>query len=442
MVWNFKYAFLIFLYTFINYFLAIKIEKLKEGRSKKFYLYLTILLNFSFLFVFKYFNFISISFSNFLNYFSFSTSPLLLDLILPVGISFYTFQTVGYVIDVYNKKIKAERHFGIFALFVSFFPQLVAGPIERAKNLLPQFRRKKEFDLDSFIFGFKIIIWGFFLKVVIADRLSILVDQIFNNVSAYTGLPLIIATYFFAFQILCDFSGYSLIAIGCAKMLGFDLMENFRRPYFAKSIGEFWKRWHISLSTWFQDYLYIPLGGNRVKIPRWGFNVLVVFIISGLWHGANWTFIIWGALHGFYYLFSRLTVKFRSNIIILLKLNNFQYLLSFFNIIITFHLVLLGWIFFRANSLSDAIYIINNFFVNFSFNIFQYNIGLSFWEFIIAIALIVFLIIVDFIQEKSLFDNKHFIKFKVLEPYYYISLIYITLLFGIFKSAQFIYFQF
>ena len=348
MNWQPIYAVLIFSSTLVTYFCGTLLEKFNQNKQKKrLFLILSLVLNFGILFVFKYFNFINESIFALLEQFNIRWKVPNLDILLPVGISFYTFQAVGYTIDVYKNKIKAEKHFGIYALFVSFFPQLVAGPIERAKNLLPQFREKHFFKYDNLSIGFKQLIWGYFMKVVVADRVSIYVNAVYNNVENHNGTTFILATVLFAIQIYCDFAGYSNIAIGTARIMGFDLMQNFNRPYFSKSIGEFWKRWHISLSTWFRDYLYIPLGGNRVNALRHLFNLFVTFLISGIWHGANWTFVIWGAMHGLFLIFE----------VLLKKLTNLTKL-SFLNWLITIGLVLITWIFFRANSIHDAIFIL------------------------------------------------------------------------------------
>lgn len=326
-------------------------------------------------------------------------------------------------------------------MYVSFFPQLVAGPIERAKNLLPQFRKKYSFNYDDFVTGLKIMVWGFFLKLVIADRLAIIVNQVYNDVTSYTGLPLIIATYFFAFQIFCDFAGYSFIAIGSAKILGFNLMENFRRPYFARSVQEFWRRWHISLSTWFRDYIYFPLGGSRVKVSKMYFNLMIVFIVSGIWHGAAWTFIIWGFLHGSYLVFEHATASIRKKSKDLVFISKFPKLSDLISIFLTFHLVLLGWIFFRANSLSDALYVLNNMFIgSFDIIILSSNFG-SITNILLSISFILILELIHFMQENNLFE-KIYQKIPYSEWAYYYFLIFSILLFGVFENQQFIYFQF
>ncbi len=278
-------------------------------------------------------------------------------LFLPLGVSFFTFAHAGYLIDVFKRRIPAEAHLGRFALFGSFFPQIVSGPIPRAGALLPQLREPTAADEDRLQSAGIMILWGLFKKSVIADRVASYVNPVFDNVHAANGATLAFASYLFAFQIYCDFSGYTDIAIGVAKILGIDLGENFRRPYFSKSVGEFWHRWHISLSTWFRDYLYFPLGGSRVTIPRWVFNVMVVFVVSGLWHGASWTFVFWGALHGLYLVFERLTDSARAGA---WKITRLQWLRPAVATLVTFHLVLIAWIFFRADSFSDAIFVVRS----------------------------------------------------------------------------------
>lgn len=296
MSWSAKYALLLLTSTAITFVSGVVMDR--SPRYKRAALVCSILLNIGILFIFKYANFTIDIFNGVLSWFGSSSELSYLDLLLPVGISFYIFQALSYSIDVYKGKIATEKNFFFYALFVSFFPQLVAGPIEKASHLLPQLKKSFDFNFDRARDGLQMIIWGMFKKIVIANRLAIYVDQVYNNVGSFGPIELMMASIMFAFQIYCDFSGYSDIAIGIARIMGYDLMRNFNRPYFARSIGDFWHRWHISLSTWFQQYLYIPLGGNRVKIPRHYFNLFVTFLVSGIWHGANWTFVVWGALHG------------------------------------------------------------------------------------------------------------------------------------------------
>ncbi|MBW2967124.1 MBOAT family protein, partial [Candidatus Woesearchaeota archaeon] len=336
MSWKAEYVILIMISTLVDYIAGLQIFRSQSVVRKRLFLVLSILTNIGLLFAFKYFNFFSDSVREILQVFTIQLNPLTLKVLLPVGISFYTFQTLSYTIDVYRGRIMPEKHLGIFAVYVSFFPQLVAGPIERAKNLLPQFYRKVDFDYVLVVAGLKLMLWGFFKKVVIADRLAIMVDYIYGDVTGFTGLSLIIATVFFAFQIYCDFSGYSDIAIGAAQVMGIRLMDNFKRTYLATSASDFWRRWHISLSSWFRDYIYIPLGGNRLSRFRGCLNILVVFLVSGLWHGANWTFVLWGLLHGIYLTASAITAEFRRKMVDMLRLAKVPTLHWFLRVAFTF----------------------------------------------------------------------------------------------------------
>ncbi len=305
---------------------------------------ISIIANVGVLVVFKYYNFIAINLNETFSLFYEGGHIPLLNILLPIGLSFHTFQAMSYTIEVYRGNHLPEKHFGIYALYVMFYPQLVAGPIERPQNILHQFHEVKKFSYENMRSGLILIAWGLFKKVVIADRLALFVNQVYGNPSEYTGLPLITATVFFAFQIFCDFSGYSDIAIGSAKCMGYDLMTNFERPYMATSIGGFWRRWHISLSTWFKDYVYIPLGGNRTSKGRWYLNLLIVFLLSGIWHGANWTFVIWGLLHGVYLIFeNELNNRFPS----IRNANGF--IAIFFKRVFVFALVTLAWVFLGRN---------------------------------------------------------------------------------------------
>ena len=365
MCWKVDYILLIIISTLIDYICSNKMSQIKEKVKRKKWLLISIFSNIGILFGFKYFNFFSENIQTLFNNYNVFYEMPLFNVLLPVGISFYTFQTLSYTIDVYNNKTPAQRHLGVFAVYVSFFPQLVAGPIERSNHLLPQFFREHDFSYIRVKAGLQKMLWGFFKKIVIADNLAILVDGVYNNVDNYSGLTLIVATIFFTFQIYCDFSGYSDIAIGTAKVMGFELRENFKRPYFSKSIREFWQRWHITLSTWFRDYVYIPLGGNRTIKWRWYYNIFITFLVSGLWHGANWTFVIWGALHGTYLIIALVLTnpKKQFSSLIQKQSKSFNKLLD---VTITFILVAFAWIFFRANNLDDAIYIISNLFVNYN----------------------------------------------------------------------------
>ncbi|MCB0223117.1 MAG: MBOAT family protein [Anaerolineae bacterium] len=353
--WKAEYVLLIVAATLIAYGTALQMARTERRAARLALLLISVISNLTILLAFKYFNFFSDSLRAILAQASIFYDPPLVEVLLPVGISFYTFQIIGYSIDVYRRRLEPERHLGYFALFVAFFPQLVAGPIERAAHMLPQFRRRFELDAARLTGGLQLVLWGLFKKVVIADRLGLYVDAVYNQPTTYTGWPIWVATFFFAFQIYCDFSGYTDIALGLARMMGFDLMENFKQPYFAASPVDFWRRWHISLSTWFRDYLYIPLGGNRVTVSRWYANLFIVFLVSGLWHGANWTFVVWGGLHGLYVIVEVATQGVRAGWNRRLGLNRWPGLLTVGSRLLTFSLICLTWLFFRANSVGDAL---------------------------------------------------------------------------------------
>ena len=425
----------------VDYIAGILIEK-SSGRRRKMFLVASILSNVGVLAVFKYYNFLNENLSFLMQPLGIETNIPYLSILLPIGLSFHTFQAMSYTIEVYRKNQAAERHFGIFSLYVLFFPQLVAGPIERPQNLLHQFREKHSFDAERTWSGLRLMLWGFFKKVVIADRVAVLVDTVYASPSAYQGAPLILATLFFAVQIYCDFSGYTDIAIGSARIMGFKLMENFRRPYYARSIAEFWKRWHISLSSWFRDYVYIPLGGNRVAVPRWYLNLFVVFLVSGLWHGASWTFVIWGGLHGAYLVIGLMTARFRTTLKERIGLNRIAWLNATVQITITTVLASFAWIFFRAANVSDAFYIATHLFTGLVRGFSEANLGISLREIVIAMGAIVLMEIVQFVQERE--GKKEFISRlpRWVRTALYIGLILIILLFGIFERRQFIYFQF
>lgn len=357
MCWSVKYILLILFTTVMSYICAIVLEKQMEQRRKRKIVVLELIISLGILFCFKYFNFACDSISDILGMFAIKMPTIALKLLLPVGISFYTFQTLGYVIDVYRGEVKAVRHFGKYAAFIAFFPQLVAGPIERTKNLMPQIYGGgvNEFEYEKASYGLRLMAWGYFKKIVVADTLAVLVDSVYGSLQTYQGVILLAAVLMFTIQIYCDFSGYSDIAIGTAKLFGIDLMQNFNSPYFATSIRDFWARWHISLTSWFRDYLYIPLGGNRVSTKRNVFNVMVTFLASGLWHGADWSYVIWGGLHGIAQVIQNLFFHKRS------KGVRRERGLGFSTIFV-FGFTALAWIFFRAESVIDAFYIVTHMF--------------------------------------------------------------------------------
>ncbi len=354
--WDYRFLSLIALSTVVDYFIGLSIHNTNDKSVKKRWLVLSMLFNLGLLGFFKYYNFFIDSWVDLLGSVGYTVeNTWTLQVVLPVGISFYTFQTMSYSIDIYRNQLKPTKDFVAFAAFVSFFPQLVAGPIERASNLLPQMLQKRTFDKKLSVKGIELIIWGMFKKVVIADSLAPIVNDIFNNYTEFSGGTLITGALFFAFQIYCDFSGYSDIAIGTARLFGFDLMTNFNFPYFSRSIGEFWRKWHISLSTWFRDYLYIPLGGSRVSKLKGIRNVFAIFLVSGFWHGANWTFIAWGGIHALLFIPSFVLGTNRRHLDDSTAQKNIAlFLKNAGQILFTFSMVTIAWVFFRANTISDA----------------------------------------------------------------------------------------
>ena len=445
MSWNPAYLLLIVFSTLVDYYCAIKMEKAANIKNRKRYLLTSLISNLGLLFVFKYFDFFNhtIAFLGDIVQINYAYSSL--NLLLPVGISFYTFQTLSYTIDVYRGNKRAEKHFGIFALYVSFFPQLVAGPIERSTRLLPQLKatsKSRELRYNNVTNGLKLMAWGLFKKVVIADRVAYYVNAVYGSAAEFTGMTVILATIFFAFQIYCDFSGYSDIAIGAAQVLGFNLMKNFDRPYFSKSISEFWKRWHISLSTWFRDYVYIPLGGNRTVKWKWYYNLFITFLVSGLWHGANWTFVVWGAMHGIFLITSIITSNLRATVKQIFAINKNSGINKLWQISITFALVTISWVFFRADSVNDAILLLQNA-THLDLSTFGVSIqGFNREEIMASLVFIGGMELIHFWQR-----GKDFRTYLNNKPIWfrwalYQLLILCIILFGVFEKQEFIYFQF
>lgn len=478
MRWNAVYAALIAASTLVTYLAGIFISKVSEDDSeekdiedyddeeddddeavdnifhKKFILISSIVINLGILFYFKYFNFILDTIGNIRSMFGGEPfNPL--DIILPVGISFYTFQAIGYTIDVYRGDVKAEKNFIKYALFVSFFPQLVAGPIERSGNLLSQISdctKKKQFNYENLVSGVSLMAFGMFQKMVIADRAAIFVDGIFGNLHSIGFVEGLFGAMAFSVQVYCDFAGYSAIAIGAARVMGFELMENFNTPFFAVSIADHWRRWHISLSQWLRDYLYIPLGGNRVSKPRHYFNIMVTFLVSGLWHGANWTYVIWGGLHGLYQVIGDILKPVRTKVNKILNVNEEVFSYKLGQIIITYLLLCFSYIFFRAKSIGQACTYIRYMFTRWDFWSFfnenLYNYGLDRVEVNILLVAIIVLILVDIARYKTGYD---FGDVLLVQNLWFRWLVLIVLVvacvvygeYGInFDSAQFIYFQF
>lgn len=434
-----KWYVLLLLSSTIITWAAARFMDLNRGK-RKLWLVLCVVLNIGILFFFKYSPWLLNSMQGI------GITVPTFSLLVPVGISFYTFKVVGYIIDVYRGKISSEENLGKYALFVSFFPQIVSGPIERSYNFIPQMEDGHRFDYDRVKDGFLLYLWGLLKKIVIADRLGFIVDNVFNNLGKYNSLSYFIAIFFFTMQIYFDFAGYSDMAIGCTNMLGITSIKNFDRPYFAQSVGEFWRRWHISLSTWFRDYLYIPLGGNRVSKARWAMNTMIVFLTSGLWHGANWTFLVWGALHGVYQVIGKFTRTGRDQVLEKVHIKKESRLYSIGAKIVTFILVAYAWMFFRANSIGDAIEITKSLFV---WNATGWNIwGATMTdkgEFLLSIALIAGWFILELIQARV--NLRKWLQQRCVPIRWgiYLTIMFTCILFGKYGSlsaSSFIYFQF
>jgi alginate O-acetyltransferase complex protein AlgI len=434
--WDWRFLGLVLFSTVVDYSIGLCFSSTASNTKRKILLWISIIVNLGFLGFFKYYNFFLENFVTAFSFFGKTINGNSLNIILPVGISFYTFQTLSYTIDIYNEKLKPTKDFIAFAAFVSFFPQLVAGPIERATHLLPQFFKTRVFDYTLAVIGMRQILWGLFKKIVIADNCAKYANTIFNNSSEMNGSTLVIGALFFTFQIYSDFSGYSDIAIGTSRLFGFDLMKNFAFPYFSRDIAEFWRRWHISLSTWFRDYLYIPLGGSRVGTWKKIKNTFIIFIVSGFWHGANWTFIFWGFLNALYFLPLLLTNNNRSNIETVAKNKFFPSIKDFTSILFTFSLTVLAWIFFRAENITHAFSII--------FSIFSGSL----FTFPQVFPKITILLLMAFIFIEWLGRDQEFaianLGIRWNRPFrhlFYYSLIFIIYWFGG-EEQQFIYFQF
>ena len=438
--WDYRFLFLLMFSTFLDYFTGIRIHEAGTRKRKRIWLWLSITVNLGFLGVFKYFNFFADSVADALSLVGLHADLVTLKVILPVGISFYTFHGLSYVIDLYNDRIKPERSFINYAVFVSFFPLLVAGPIERATHLLPQVIKKREFDAQKAVDGLKQMLWGFFKKMVIADNCAGFANEIFNHSSDYPGSTLVIGALFFAFQIYCDFSGYSDIAIGTAKLFGIDLLRNFAFPYFARDIAEFWRRWHISLTTWFRDYLYIPLGGSRGGKWMSARNTFIVFLVSGFWHGANWTFIVWGFLNALYFMPLLLMHKNRQNLDIVAKGKMLPSFREFSGMLATFILTLFAWIFFRASNVKHALNYIGEIF---SGSIIQKPIFHNMDKVWLLVILLAFFMIIEWLGREDQYAIQRTV-IRLPKParwaFYYIMTMVIFLFAG--KEQVFIYFQF
>lgn len=436
--WDPRFLLLLMFSTFLDYFTGIKMHDAKNEKGIKFWFWLSIGINVGFLAVFKYFNFFAGSFANLMEGFGLHVDVWTLKIILPVGISFYTFHGLSYVIDIYKKRIEPERNFVDYAVFVSFFPLLVAGPIERATHLLPQIQKPRVFDYAKAVDGLRQILWGLFKKVVVADGCAEYANLIFNGSDDYFGATLVMGAIFFTFQIYCDFSGYSDIALGTARLFGIELLRNFSFPYFSRDIAEFWRRWHISLSSWFRDYLYIPLGGSQGGLWMKIRNTFIIFIVSGFWHGANWTFIVWGALNAIYFLPLMLTNSNRSNLEIVAQGKIFPTIREFLAMVLTFSMAVFGWIFFRAQDLSHAFRYIGDIFTKELFKKPDLPELAN-----LTIFFILFMMLVEWFGRENRFALERF-GLRWFVPlrwaFYFFLVICIIVLSG--KEQAFIYFQF
>lgn len=434
--WDWRFLSLIILSSFVDYFVGIKLGQESDNKKRKYLLFVSIFTNLTILGFFKYYNFFIGNFVSAFSFLGINFDPFILHILLPIGISFYTFQTLSYSIDVYRRSIVPTNNIVAFFAFVSFFPQLVAGPIERAKNLLPQFYKERKFDYAKSVDGMRQILWGLFKKIVIADNCAKYANEIFNNYSDYSGSTLLLGAILFAFQIYGDFSGYSDIAIGTARLFGINLMQNFAFPYFSRDVAEYWRRWHISLSSWFRDYVYYPLGGSRVKILKKVRNVFIIFIVSGFWHGASWTFIAWGFLNAVYFMPLLLFKRNRKNLDTIAEGKIFPSLREFFDLTVTFCLILFAKILFRSRSIPDAI--------NYSAGIFSKTL-FSFPEVFpsITLVLLIVFIIIEWLQR----EKQHGLNLDGMKiPQYLRVVFYFTIVISILwlggEQQEFIYFQF
>lgn len=436
-----KYILILGVTIVVDYFAGIIISRM-QGNSKRIFLIASLITNIGMLFVFKYFNFFNESIKHLSDMLNWNYPISSLSIILPIGLSFHTFQSMSYIIEVYRGKQQPEKHFGIYALYVMYYPQLVAGPIERPQNMLWQFHKEHSFDAQRVSDGLKLMAWGLFKKIVIADNLALVVNSVYGNPTLVNGLSLVIATYFFAFQIYCDFSGYTDIARGASRVMGIELMQNFNRPYFSKTISEFWRRWHISLSSWFTDYVYIPLGGNRCAKWKWFRNTMIVFLLSGLWHGANWTYVIWGGLNGFYLVFAIISKDIRAKITKRTGIDKFPYINKMVKVFCTFNLICFSWIFFRASSFTQAVTIIKRIFMDFSLKIDIGRAGVSRYQLALGCGVILLLLAVQLFQRNRKIINELNNRPVAYRWVIYYSALIFIIIFGVFNTSSFIYFQF
>jgi alginate O-acetyltransferase complex protein AlgI len=432
--WNYKFLFLLIFSTLLDYFTGLQMEKSESREKKRFWFWFSIIINLGFLGLFKYYNFFVSSFIDFLSLFGIQGHATTLNVILPVGISFYTFHGLSYVIDIFYNRIKAEKNFVDYSVFVSFFPLLVAGPIERATHLLPQIKQERSFDPNKAADGLRQILWGLFMKVVVADNCALIVNEVFKDHHQYNAGTLWVGAMFFSFQIYGDFAGYSNIALGTARLLGFELLKNFSFPYFSRDIAEFWRRWHISLSSWFRDYLYIPLGGSKGGLYKQIRNVMIIFLVSGLWHGANWTFIIWGGINALCFIPLVVLQLNRSNTDIVAQNSFLPNLKEVFQMLLTFSITVLAWVFFRSFNVTEAI--------DYLIHMFDLSRGFKAEVSLVPFGFIGLLLVVEWIHR----DKNHgfeisYIAQRWIRWAFYLLLFLLLIIFGA-SSETFIYFQF
>lgn len=447
MSWNVKYGILLLICTVFSHFIALAIERYK---SKKAIMITGIIVSASILVYYKYFNFILKNINTLFVKIGIALSIPKFDIIMPIGISFFTFQIIAYIVDVYKGKEKAEKNFIRYALFVSFFPKISQGPIERASDFMHQLYDKHRFDIENIKKGILLMLWGYFKKLVIADRAAIFVSDIFDHYVHYSGAYILVATLFFTIQIYCDFSGYTDIALGAARIMGFRLKQNFKNPYFASSIADFWRRWHISLTSWLRDYIYIPLGGNRCGDLRRDFNIMITFLISGLWHGASWSYIFWGGLNGVYQIIGRHTAGMKEKIYKLLHINTKCESFRLLKIFVTFMLVNISWLFFRAPGLQDGFWMVKQIFTKFDaaslISYKQYTFGIDFKDIAVMIIAIIILLMVETLSEKhdvyAIFERQNMLA-KWVAVY---VLFFAVIIFGVYgasySASAFVYFQY
>lgn len=444
MCYDIKSVLFLLFSTMSTFIAGILLERYSSQNIRKLIFLSTLIINIFILFLFKYLDFFNLNIQTIFKHINIHYTAPSMKLIVPLGISFYTFQIIGYLIDIYTGKIKSERNFFIYALYVSFFPKIMQGPIERTDNFLVQIREEREFQYKSFLENFMLILCGIFKKIMIADRLGVIVNNVYGNINDFTGIYYLIVAFFYSIQIYCDFSGYTDIARGCAGLMGFNLIENFKHPYLSNSIKDFWRRWHISLTRWFTEYIYIPLGGSRKGKLRWALNTGIVFMISGLWHGASWSFIIWGIIHAVYQIVGKFSSGIKTNVLSFLHLNN-NFLYKIGSVLVNFSLITFAWIFFRANTFNEALLVIKGIFTIDNFNVDISLLNLTVNDVIIIIVLLILFVLYEIIDDKKPIICLVTKQVLVVRWSIYLLLIFTMIMFGVYgklSAASFIYLQF